>query len=74
MANEIWAQGMEHGWVRRAERTGVKVAERIPHRRRFTLSDWLPAAVQARGGRVTRDSARVYSDLQAIRDARESGR
>jgi hypothetical protein len=48
--------------------------ERIPRRRRFTLSDWLPAAVQARGGRVTRDSERAYSDLQAIRDARESGR
>jgi hypothetical protein len=74
MANEIWAQGMDHGWVRRAERTGVTGVTRIPRRRRFTLSDWLPAAVQARGGRVTRDSERGYSDLQAIRDARESGR
>jgi hypothetical protein len=65
---------MDHGWVARAEHTGATAVERIPRRRRFTLSDWLPAAVQARGGGVTRDSERAYSDLQAIRDARESRR
>ncbi|WP_431279271.1 hypothetical protein [Leifsonia poae] len=70
MANTTWVQGMEHGWVARAERSGVTIAERMPRRRRFTLSDWLPSAVQARGGRVTRESERAYSDLQAVQDAR----
>ncbi|MFF1876999.1 hypothetical protein [Leifsonia sp. NPDC058230] len=74
MANANWVQGMEHGWVARVERSRGTAVERSPRGRHFTLSEWLPAAVQARGGRVTRESARAYSDLQAIRDARESGR
>ncbi len=74
MANEIWVQGMEHGWIARARRVDLAAEERPPRRRRFILSDWLPAAVQARGGRVTRESERAYSDLRGVRDARESAR
>jgi hypothetical protein len=70
MTNGTWLQGIEHGWVRR-----VPQADR-PERsgRRFTLSDWLPTAILARGGRVSRDDERLYRDLQAARDAREAGR
>lgn len=74
MANEIWVQGMEHGWIARAHRVDIAAEKRHPRRRRFILSDWLSSAVQARGGRVTRESERAYSDLRAVRDARESGR
>lgn len=70
MTNGIWLQGIEHGWtgsVRRAE-------DREPRTRRFVLSDWLPAAILARGGRIDRETARAYSDLRGVQDARESGR
>ena len=64
---------MEHGWVARPVRTngGEPVA---PRRRRFVLSDWLPAAVAARGGRVTRETERGLADLRAAQDARTTGR
>lgn len=73
MANTTWAQGIEHGWVARPVRTngGEAVA---PRRRRFVLSDWLPAAIAARGGRVTRETDRALSDLRAAQDARSAGR
>ncbi|WP_433861823.1 hypothetical protein [Streptomyces sp. L7] len=45
-----------------------------PRRRRFVLSDWLPAAVAARGGRITRESERGLADLRAAQDARTTGR
>ncbi|GAA1447401.1 hypothetical protein GCM10009617_31160 [Leifsonia poae] len=61
---------MEHGWIARVTRS--EQAE--PRHRRFTLSDWLPAAIQARGGRVTRDDERAFRDLQGVLDAREAGR
>jgi hypothetical protein len=64
---------MEHGWVARVTRSD-HAAPSIPRRRRFTLSEWLPSAIAARGGTVTRDSERAFGDLQAARDARESGR
>lgn len=73
MAQGIFTQGMEHGWVARAARTQNAV-ERIPRRRRFVLSEWLPAALQARGQRIGRETERAYSDLSAARDAREAGR
>jgi hypothetical protein len=73
MANNTWVQGMDHGWIARTHRTATAV-ESIPRRRRFVLSDWLSAARQARGDNITRESMRGYSDLQAARDARESGR
>lgn len=73
MAQGIFLQGMEHGWIARV--TGSENAiERIPRRRRFVLSEWLPSALQARGQRVDRETERAYSDLSAARDARESGR
>jgi hypothetical protein len=73
MANGTWAQGIEHGWVARPVRTngGQRSA---PRRRRFVLSDWLPAAVAARGGRVTRETERGLADLRAAQDARSTGR
>ncbi len=73
MANTTWAQGIDHGWVARPVRTngGEVVA---PRRRRFVLSDWLPAAIAARGGRVTRETDRALSDLRAAQDARGTGR
>lgn len=64
---------MEHGWIARVTRS-EQAEPRIPRRRRFTLSDWLPAAIQARGGRVTRDDERAFRDLQGVLDAREAGR
>ena len=70
MSSGTWIQGIEHGWtgqIRRAE-------DREPRERRFLLSEWLPSAIQARGGRVDRETDRAYADLQAVRDARESGR
>jgi hypothetical protein len=71
MANTTWTQGIEHSWVARPARTngGVPVA-----RRRFVLSDWLPAAILARGGTVTRETERALTDLRAVQDARDSGR
>ncbi|MGJ4845993.1 hypothetical protein [Leifsonia sp. Le1] len=73
MAQGIFVQGMEHGWIGHA--TGAESAvDRIPRRRRFVLSEWLPAALQARGMRVDRETERAYADLSAARDARESGR
>ncbi|WP_431219780.1 hypothetical protein [Leifsonia xyli] len=70
MANATWTQGMEHGWVGRPARTG----DRARTRRRFVLSDWLPAAIRARGGSVTRETDRALSDLRAAQSARETGR
>ncbi|HWU46982.1 MAG TPA: hypothetical protein VN133_09535 [Humibacter sp.] len=68
MTSGTWLQGIEHGWTRRVPR-----AERV-HRgeRRFAVSEWLPAAIQARGGTANRDNERLYRDLQAARDARDS--
>ncbi|RDV45706.1 hypothetical protein DOE76_04365 [Leifsonia sp. ku-ls] len=62
---------MEHGWVAHPVRTngGRPVAKR-----RFVLSDWLPAAILARGGSVTRETDRALSDLRAAQSARETGR
>ncbi len=73
MANGTWAQGIEHSWVARPVTTnGGEVVPR--RRRRFVPSDWLPAAVAARGGRVTRDTDRALADLRAAHDARTTGR
>jgi hypothetical protein len=61
---------MDHSWIGHPVRTNG--GEPVP-RRRFVLSDWLPAAILARGGRVTRETERGLADLRAARDARESG-
>jgi len=62
---------MEHGWVRHPARTngGVPVAPK-----RFVLSDWLPAAILARGGHVDRETERALGDLRAAQSARETRR
>ena len=62
---------MEHGWVARPARTNDG---RPAAKRRFVLSDWLPAAILARGGSVTRETDRALSDLRAAQSARETGR
>jgi hypothetical protein len=62
---------MEHGWVARPVRTNGGAPAPA---KRFVLSDWLPAAILARGGRVTRETDRALADLRAAQDARESGR
>ncbi|WP_348790043.1 hypothetical protein [Leifsonia sp. NPDC080035] len=72
MANNTWAQGIEHSWVARPARTDG--GRPVPVRRRFVLSDWLPSAIAARGGRVTRESERALADLRAVQDARSAGR
>ncbi|MGH1549856.1 hypothetical protein ACRAWB_12050 [Leifsonia poae] len=71
MANTTWTQGMDHGWVARPARVngGEPVA-----RRRFRMSEWLPAAILARGGTVTRETDRALSDLRGAQAARETGR
>lgn len=63
---------MEHGWIARPVRTNG--GEPVPRRRRFVLSDWLPAAIEARGGRASRETERALADLRAVQDAREGGR
>lgn len=64
---------MEHSWVARPVITnGGEIVP--PRRRRFVLSDWLPAAIAARGGRVTRETDRALADLRAAHDARSTGR
>ena len=70
MTNGTWLQGIEHGWTAQVSRA----EDREPRQRRFLLSDWLPAAIQARGGRVDRETDRAYADLRAIRDARDTER
>lgn len=73
MANTTWAQGIEHSWVARPVKT--RDGEIVPpRRRRFLLSDWLPAAIAARGGRVSRETDRALADLRAAQDARAAGR
>jgi hypothetical protein len=73
MAHATWVQGIEHGWV--AHPAATDGGEPVPaRRRRFVLSDWLPAAVAARGGRVTRETERALGDLRAAQDARTTGR
>ncbi len=42
--------------------------------RRHPISDFLSAAIRARGGEATRDTERMFRDLQAAQGARESGR
>jgi hypothetical protein len=69
MANITWTQGMEHGWVAHPAVTNGGEPVR---RHRFVLSDWLPAAILARGGRVDRETERALSDLRAVQSARES--
>ena len=70
MTNGTWLQGIEHGWTAQVSRA----PDREPRERRFLLSEWLPSAILARGGRVNRETDRAYADLRAIRDARESSR
>lgn len=62
---------MEHGWVARPARVG---GERPVERRRFRISEWLPAAILARGGTVSRETDRALSDLRGAQAARETGR
>lgn len=61
---------MEHGWAGQVSRA----PDREPRARRFLLSEWLPSAILARGGRADRETDRAYADLRAIRDARDTGR
>lgn len=74
MTNETWLQGIEHGWARSIHRVDASARKPVSRQARFRLSEWLPAAIRARGGESTRDDERLYSDLQAARDAREGGR
>ncbi|MBW8872221.1 MAG: hypothetical protein JF618_08705 [Leifsonia sp.] len=62
---------MEHSWVSHPAR--VKNGEPVA-RRRFVLSDWLPAAILARGGQINRETDRALGDLRAAQSARETGR
>jgi hypothetical protein len=43
-------------------------------RRRNPISEFMAAAIRARGGEATRDSERMFRDLQAAQGAREAGR
>lgn len=62
---------MDHSWVARPARTNGGAPA---PRRRFRLSEWLPAAILARGGTVSRETDRALSDLRAAQSARETGR
>lgn len=69
MANTTWTLGIEHGWIAHPARTVD--GGQPPRRRRFVLSDWLAAAIAARGGTPSRETERALSDLRAVRDARD---
>lgn len=58
---------MDHGWIAHPARTVD--GGQPPRRRRFVLSDWLPAAIAARGGRPSRETDRALADLRAAQDA-----
>jgi hypothetical protein len=45
-----------------------------PERRRNPISEFLSAAIRARGGEPDRDTERMFRDLQAAQGARETGR
>lgn len=45
-----------------------------PERRRTPISEFLAAAIKARGGEPNRDTERMFRDLQAVQGARETGR
>jgi len=51
---------MDHGYVEKPARAS-----------KFDLWKWFPREILNRGGRVTRDDERAYSDLQAARDRSE---
>lgn len=71
MANTTWTQGIEHSWVSHPAR--VKNGRPVA-RRRFLLSEWLPAAILARGGHIDRETDRALGDLRAAQSAREIDR
>ena len=43
-------------------------------RRRHPISEFMAAAIRARGGEASRETERMFRDLQAAQGARESGR
>ncbi len=45
-----------------------------PERRRNPISEFMSAAIRARGGEANRDTERMFRDLQAAQGAREAGR
>ena len=45
-----------------------------PERRKHPISEFMAAAIRARGGESNRDTERMFRDLQAAQGARESGR
>ncbi len=45
-----------------------------PERRRHPISEFMAAAIRARGGEANRETERMFRDLQAAQGARESGR
>jgi hypothetical protein len=45
-----------------------------PERHRHPISEFLSAAIRARGGEPNRDTERMFRDLQAAESARETDR
>jgi hypothetical protein len=45
-----------------------------PRRRRNPILEFMAAAISARGGEPSRETDRMFRDLQAAQGARESGR
>ncbi len=72
MANTTWTPGIEHSWIARPARTVD--GGQPPRRRRFVLSDWLSAAIAARGGTPSRETERALSDLRAAHDVQDQER
>ena len=69
MMQETWDLGKSRRWSFRI--SGVKPTL---ERRRFPISELMASAIRARGGETDRDLDRMYRDVQAAQDARESGR
>ncbi len=44
-----------------------------PERRKNPIVDFMASAIQARGGEVSRETERMFRDLQAAQGAREAG-
>ncbi len=69
MTQETLTLGHGHRMAtRQTERTAS------PERRKHPLSDFLAAAIRARGGESSRETERMFRDLQAAQGARDSGR
>ena len=61
--------------LRHGHRMATRATRRTasPERRKNPISEFMSAAIRARGGEANRDTERMCRDLQAAQGAREAG-